>query len=49
MSEDLAHALCFILLIIMAIVEVGLLSICDYLKDIKMALQELTKNQTKGE
>lgn len=49
MSEDLAHGLFFLLLIIMAILEIGLMSVCSHLKDIKKSLQKLTQNKSKGE
>ena len=50
MSNDQFVGIVFILLLIMIIVEIGMLTICDYLKKIKSQLEkDAAKQPTKGE
>lgn len=50
MNNDQFYGIFIVLLLIMIIVEIGMLSICDYLKEIKKLLEKYVNQEPpKGE
>ena len=50
MNNDQFYGIFIVLLLIMMIVEIGMLSICDYLKEIKKLLEKYVNQEPpKGE